>query len=58
MLLQPELVLEGVDDRLDPLVHPAQRPEPVGLILAVGRPSGLHSRYSLKPQYQQALLRS
>src|SRR5918995_4368802 len=36
MLFQPELVLEGVDDRLDPLAHPAQRPEPGWLILAVG----------------------
>src|ERR671912_2846196 len=39
MLFQPELVLEGVDDRLDPLAHPAQRPEPVGLVGAVGRTS-------------------
>src|SRR5918994_5593954 len=116
MLFQPELVLEGVDDRLDPLAHPAQRPEPVGLVGAVGRtsrapspatwawnsaparplsarmmvpwaracwraasssntwatsrsprvgvarhqligmPSGAHSRYSLKPQYQRLWL--
>src|SRR5262245_5994655 len=33
---QAELVFEGVDDRLDPLAHPAQRPEPGRLVLAVG----------------------
>jgi hypothetical protein len=32
---QPELVLERVDDRLDPLPHPAQRPEPARLVGAV-----------------------
>jgi hypothetical protein len=36
MLFQPELVFEGTDDRLDPLAHPAQRPEPAPLTLAVG----------------------
>ena len=36
VLLQAELLLEGVDDRLDPLAHPAQGPEPARLILAVG----------------------
>src|SRR5438034_1075567 len=35
MLLQPELLLERVDDRLDPLPHPAQRPEPARLVLAI-----------------------
>jgi len=35
MLFQAELLLEGVDDRLDPLAHPTQRPEPSRLILAV-----------------------
>src|SRR5207247_9614179 len=35
MLFQPELVFEGVDDRLDPLAHPTQRPEPIRLVLAV-----------------------
>jgi hypothetical protein len=118
MLSQPELIFEGVDDRLDPLAHPAQRTEPGRLILAIradqhgaqpsdvafelgagqalvgqddrprgqrllaggvgqqrlgdlaltkarvathqliGMPSGAHSRYSLKPQYQRLWLRS
>src|SRR5919201_484876 len=35
VLFQPELVLEGVDDRLDPLAHAAKRPEPARLVLAV-----------------------
>src|SRR5215218_10254137 len=35
VLLQPKLVFEGVDDRLDPLAHPTQRPEPARLILAI-----------------------
>jgi hypothetical protein len=35
MLFQPELVFEGVDDRLDPLAHPTQRSEPIRLVLAV-----------------------
>src|SRR5215213_11203645 len=35
VLFQAELVLEGVDDRLDPLAHPTQRPEPARLILAI-----------------------
>lgn len=33
---QAELVVEGVDDRLDPLAHPAQVAEPGGLVAAVG----------------------
>src|SRR5829696_9388770 len=35
MLFQAELVLEGVDDRLDPLAHATQRSEPARLILAI-----------------------
>src|SRR5918995_854413 len=35
VLFQAELVFEGVDDRLDPLAHPAQRAEPARLILAI-----------------------
>src|SRR5215217_5904934 len=35
VLFQAELVLEGVDDRLDPLAHPTQRPEPARLIVAI-----------------------
>src|SRR5512132_2295228 len=33
---QAELILEGVEDRLDPLAHPAQRAEPARLIGTVG----------------------
>jgi hypothetical protein len=32
---QAKLVLEGVEDRLHPLAHPTQRPEPIRLIKAV-----------------------
>ena len=35
MAFQSKLVLEGVDDRLDPLAHPTQRPEPARLVAAV-----------------------
>jgi hypothetical protein len=47
VLFQAELVFEGVDDRLDPLAQPTQRPEPARLVLAVGpdqegaQPSGV-----------------
>jgi hypothetical protein len=39
MALQAELVLEGVDDRLDPLANPTQGAEPGGFIGRSGRTS-------------------
>jgi hypothetical protein len=36
MLFQAKLAFEGVDDRLDPLAHRPQRPEPGRLVAAVG----------------------
>lgn len=35
MPFQGELVFEGVVDRLNPLPHPAEVPEPARLVLAV-----------------------
>src|SRR5215211_5450928 len=35
MAFQPELVLEGVEDAVDPLAHAAKRPEPAWFVLAI-----------------------
>src|ERR671924_1025484 len=53
VVFQAKLVLEGVEDGLDPLADPAQRAEPVGLISPVwagqGRAQLADQRVELAP---------